>query len=141
MLRSSARSAGIGRSIGSRRSAPLVQRSTESTILSTWAATAPARSSRLSTRDSTRVWPSGMPDASDSRIAARNWRSEILPARNRPAPSRSSSTVEAANAISPVEEVDALRHLALGQREHARPALGAHAGDLLRDERPRQVAL
>ena len=60
-----------------------------------------ARSSRVRYPSSTKVWPSGRPVASDSRIAARNWPSVILPARKRHAASRSSSTVEAAKAMAP----------------------------------------
>ena len=59
------------------------------------------RSSAVRYPRSTKVWPRGRPVASDSRIAARNWPSVILPARKRHAPSRSSSTVEAAKAMSP----------------------------------------
>ena len=50
---------------------------------------------------STRAWPRGQPDASLSRMASWNWLSVIRPARKRQAPSRSSSTVDAAKAMAP----------------------------------------
>ena len=87
--------------MGSLRSAPVVHRSTDSTMRSACIPTPCARSSALTCPRSTKVWPRGFPVASDSRIAARNWPSVILPARKRHAPSRSSSTVEAAKAMAP----------------------------------------